>query len=134
MKVFLFSCSAVFLSIAPGLSADPAPAASPKGLPKDTHFTPGWLKGATRLQSGTRAVYYRGSINPAKVPASGQWTGTITGDILVLSPVNATIIPTGTVILYPGEGIGINGPHKTLIADPKGPAWAPLLTPPSAGR
>jgi|GEM_PF-5512619 len=131
MKAFLFSCGiALLLNASPGQSADPAPAASSKGLPRDPHFTPGWLKGATRLQSGARTVYYRGSITPADTSTPSHWTGTITGDILVLSLANATIVPAGSVTLFRGDGIGVSGPHKTLVADTEVPSWAPLLSPP----
>jgi len=87
-----------------------------------------WLSSASCIRSGKFTVYYYGTARRTEGAPSRPWIGTITGDILVLSPTNAVACPSGTVLLGAGSRISIKGPHRTRITETGKVPWKHLLS------
>jgi hypothetical protein len=95
--------------------------------PLDSRLSPDWLSSASRLRSGQRTVFYRGTAQPAAGTSDDRWQGVITGDILALSPTEAIVCPSGTIKLGPRDRITIHGAHRINLSAPGEGPWQPLL-------
>ena len=110
------------------LGACTSPKSSTAALPSlDSRLSRDWLASASRIRSGERTVYYHGSAHRTAGTSRIPWHGTISGDILALSPTGALVCPSGTVELGPDNRITVNGPSRTnVVAHGKG-RWQHLL-------
>ena len=86
-----------------------------------------WLSTASHIRSGSHIVFYHGTAHRTEGTPRSPWLGTVTGDILALSPTNAIVCPSGTVTLDAANRISIKGPHRTNITDAAKASWKHLL-------
>jgi hypothetical protein len=119
MKSFHLALCVIFWTMFSSGCATPA-VSSPH---LQARLAPGWIASAERVRSGDRTVYYRGQASGAI--DSGNWAGTVRGDILVLDPAMAIVIPAGAVSLTSKGDLEIKGPHHLVTSDT--PAWRHLL-------
>lgn len=116
--------SAVSVAVAAGLlSGCATPSVSSPQL--QARLAPEWIASARRVRSGDRTVYFRGQAKGTT--QAGDWTGTVRGDILVLDPAMAIVIPAGSARLTPEDGLKIDGPQHIVTS--AAPAWRHLLRP-----
>ena len=100
-----------------------APLAVP---PLETRLAPAWISSATRLQAGSSVIYYHGSAERASAEGA-PWAGMVRGDILLLSPVRAIVIPSGSLEVR-GETTKIVGASSTQLAGTgEPPKWQRYL-------
>jgi hypothetical protein len=91
--------------------ADPADSSSPRAHHAaflESRLTREWLSKATRIESGDSVIYYRGSAVRSS-PVNERWLGTVTGDVLFLSPKQSIVVPSGTLTLLAGDRFKVTG-------------------------
>ncbi len=76
-----------------------------------------WRRTATCIQSGQYRIYYHGEARRDSVAKRNSWSGTVLGDILVISPQGYVLIPDGRLTLGPDNALSVAGPHRTVILD-----------------
>ncbi len=103
--------------------ASPAPTAPPPELA--ARLSPTWIAGAKRVRAGERVIYYHGSARPSSATPDGAWSGTISGDIIVLDVQSALIVTGGSVTLRPPASVGVSGTSQIITSE--APAWRDLL-------
>lgn len=100
---------------------------SPTSPSLEKRLAPQWIASTQHLQSGGRTLYYRGQARRTGTPDSTTWAGTVTGEILVLEPTMAIVIPSGTITLTSSGELKVGGQHQAVTSD--SPAWKHLLRP-----
>jgi type IV pilus biogenesis protein CpaD/CtpE len=90
-------------------------------------LAPEWIASAQHVESGGRTIYYRGKARGAATGTAVKWSGTVTGEVLVLAPTMAIVIPSGTVTLTSSGELKVSGQHQAVTSD--SPAWKDLLRP-----
>jgi hypothetical protein len=79
--------------------------------------TPRWQNLAARLKTGKYTAYYQGAAvaDPASQP--GQWSGRLTGDIVVIEGISAVVVMGGSASISPEGKLSVSGSSRTVIVD-----------------
>jgi len=93
----------------------------------EAHLGAEWMATASRVLPAGAIIYYHGTAQRGS-PEGEPWTGTVRGDVLMLSPDRAVVIPKGTLTVDAHGSIRVDGAHCTVLAGAKGtPGWGGLL-------
>jgi hypothetical protein len=93
---------------------DSSPPRMPKVPSLESRLSSEWLANATRIESGNRIVYFRGTAERAS-PADQPWLGTVKGNILLLSPSQSIVVPSGTLTLIEDEQLKWTGVSRSTL-------------------
>ena len=79
-----------------------------------------WRDTATLIQTGAYRIYFHGTATPAAAPTGFQWSGTVAGDIFLITPQGYMLIPEGKLTVSPNGAISTSGVSKSMLIDQPG--------------
>jgi hypothetical protein len=121
---FFQSISCCGLTLALASACTTASISSPQ---LESRLAPEWIHSAQSVHSADRTIYFHGHAEAKSATNAQSWSGTISGDILVLDRTMAIVIPAGRFTLTPSGAIKVEGQQTIITSD--SPLWKQLLHP-----
>jgi hypothetical protein len=129
-RCLLAALLATLASCASHEVAQTGPTATDRAAILESRLSPDWLQGASRIRSGDRHFFYKGTAT-GDYTADRAWSGVISGEILILPGFlfddSATVIEKGEVEVDSKGGFIARSRAATFAGQGLSARWKPLL-------